>query len=108
AARHGLLQHRVVQLAQAFAEAPVSLDPLRLVGMRVEPRIDRRLLLGIDAAVGIGVQLALGGLSRFAHFTTFRRVAPWPSIMARSFSRARESRDITVPIGMSSVRATLS
>ena len=104
---HRLVQHAVVARAQLFGDAPIGLDALCIVRMRREPCRDRAAPLFRQVAVGIRLQVCFG--YGFAHFTTFSLAgAPCPSIIARSFSRARESRDITVPIGMPSVRATSS
>ena len=45
---------------------------------------------------------------RIAHFTLRRKGARSSSISVRSRCRARDSRDITVPIGMASTRAACS
>ena len=86
----------------------ISRDALALFGPRREPGFDGLVPLLGQAAVGVGLKIGFGdGL--VAHLTSLSfAAAGWPSIIARSFSRARESRDMTVPIGMPSVRATSS
>ena len=105
--RHRLVQHAVVGRAHLLADAPVAFDALRILRMRGEPRRDRGAPFLRQVAVGVRLQVVIA--DRLAHFTTFSFAATGcPSIDARSFSRARDRRDITVPIGMPSVRATWS
>src|SRR4030095_14246359 len=101
--------YRVVWLAQRFGELVVVGDELGLLGPGGKPGIHDLAALRIEPAVGVGLEIRLGD-RRFAHLTSFSfaDVLDWPSIIARSFSRARERRDITVPMGTSSVRATSS
>ena len=105
-----LLQYTLVGAAQLLAQAAIALHALGVVRMRGEPgRHDGPALLG-QLAVGVGLEVELADLvDGTAHLTTLSFAgAGCPSIIVRSFSRARDSRDITVPIGMPSVRATWS
>ena len=108
-ARHRLGEQRLVGRAHFVIQPAIGSDALGFFRPRGEPGLDRGVPIGREAAVGIGLQIGLGNRQLFAHFTTLRRAAAsCPAIIARSFSRARDRRDITVPIGMPSVRATSS
>ena len=89
-------------------QAPVRSDALGFFRSRREPRFDGAAPLLGQPSIGVGLQLRFGD-RELAHLTSFSLVeGVCPSIMARSFSRARDRRDITVPMGMPSVRATSS
>ena len=89
-------------------EAAVGGDALGFFRPRRKPCFNRGAPVGREAAIGVRLQLGLA-YRLVVHFTTLS-FAPgvWPSIIARSFSRARDRRDMTVPIGMPRVRATSS
>jgi hypothetical protein len=107
--RERLGDDRVVDGAQFLRQPAIVGNALGFFGASGKPRFDRHAALGLEPAVGVRLEVCLGD-RRFAHFTSFSfaAAADWPSIIVRSFSRARDSRDITVPIGTSSVRATSS
>ena len=97
----------VVGRAHFVRKPAISRDALALFGSRCEPGLDFLVPIFRQATVGVGLQLCFA--DRLAHLTSFSLVvAGWPSIIVRSFSRARDRRDMTVPIGMPSVRATSS
>ena len=91
-------------------------QPRGLRAIRLEPFGERRILrhghldhgtpvVG-ETTVDEGHQIRIRD-SRLVHLTTCKRVDNVvPSIATRSLSRARESRDMTVPIGSSSALAT--
>ena len=107
--RDRLGEHRIVSSAQCLAETAVGGDALRVLGARGKPGFDLGLAFGAESPVGVGLQVGFRDGGFRAHFTTFSlAAAPWPSIIMRSFSRARDRRDITVPIGMPTARATSS
>src|SRR5262249_62397667 len=95
--------------ATSLAGPGIAGNALGFLGGSGKPRLDFHAALGLEPAVGVGLQVGLGDRC-FAHFTSFSFAPPadWPSIIVRSFSRARDRRDITVPIRTSSVRATSS
>ncbi len=106
--RQGLGGDRIVGGVQRLRQPAIVGDALGFFGARGEPRLHGETALGIEPAVGVGLQFRLGDV-RLAHFTSFSFAAvDCPSIIARSFSRARDRRDITVPMGTSRVRATSS
>src|SRR6185437_10826102 len=80
------------------------------IRMRLEIGGDFRLPLRLKHAVHIGMKIVLGD-GAMAHFalrnatTLPDRSFAAPSISCCSLSRARESRDITVPMGISSTLA---
>src|SRR5262245_5258922 len=80
-------------------------DALGDVRVRLEIDCDLSLPLRLQKLVDIGVEIILGDWP-IAHFTllsfnTFRDASPAvPSISCCSLSRARDRRDITVPIGI--------
>src|SRR6266480_3897580 len=95
--------------AQSVAETAVGGDALRVLGARGEPGFDLGPALDAEAPVGVGLQVGFRDGGFRAHFTTLSlAAAPWPSIIMRNFSRARDNRDITVPIGMPRACATSS
>jgi hypothetical protein len=93
---------------QVVVEAAVGRNALGILGTRSKPGLDGAAALIGQPAVGVRLELGIADLRLVAHFTSFSLAEGCPSIMLRSFSRARDSRDITVPIGMPSVRATSS
>lgn len=104
--RDRLLEHGLKRGAQCLAVRAVGLEPCR------ELRIGRQLGFDFGAprlgqpAVDKGLQIGFGN-TRFVHLTTCKRSADGvPSIAVRNLSRARDRRDITVPIGTPSVVAT--
>src|SRR3989442_7429499 len=103
--RHGFVEHRVVQRTEQSILLGVRAQPLRILRVRSEPGLD----LGPSAlgkgAVDVGVQFSLGDR---LHLTTFRGITVWPPSSWRMRSRARESRDMTVPMGMSRAPLTSS
>jgi len=106
--RHRLVENGGIQLAQPVCLRPVACDPRRFLWVCSQVRLDLGAPpLGqppIDIALKVGF-----GERTFAHLITCKRPdAGNPSISARSFSRPRDRRDMTVPIGMPSVRATSS
>ena len=104
-------EHGIVEGAQLLADALVRGDALGLLGTRSEPGIDLGAPGCAKPAVGIPLQVGLGNRQTVAHFLLHQlelRRGRLPEHQQASFSRARDSRDMTVPIGIPSVRATSS
>jgi len=80
---------------------------LVLVRVGGEPAFNLVALCGIEPTIGPGMEI---GVERAVHFTTFSTgvASAAPSSNWRRRSRARDRRDITVPIGMSRMRAVSS
>ncbi len=91
---------------QFRVDGPVVRQPLPFAGIRLQIRLHRRVTHGFQTTVQPGVQFGLA--DRFgAHYLTLRNRARGGSCSARrSASRARASRDITVPGGISRIVAT--
>ena len=76
--------------------------------VRGEPGLQFRAPALVEPAVRPGLQFRFADRWLVAHFTTCNLVPPFPCNSTRSFSRARASLDITVPIGIPSARAVSS
>src|SRR4051812_17507240 len=109
AVRDRFSKKRVVGGAQIFTQLPVNGDPFVLFRPGLKPGLDFAAARLGHAAIHVRLQFGFADAARVAHLTIFNLAeGGWPCIMARSFSRARESRDMTVPIGIPRVRATSS
>ena len=75
----------------------VRAQPLRVLGVGNEPGLDLCPSALGKGAVYVGMQFSLGNR---LHFTTFRGITVWPPRSWRMRSRARDSRDMTVPMGI--------
>ena len=92
---------------QLFVLAQVGAHTFGLGGVGGEIGLDRRAARVIQLPVHIGVQFGLGHGCSVFHFTLLS-AGPVLFSCARKRSRARDRRDITVPMGMPSVLATSS
>ena len=108
--RQRLVRDRRQRLAQQIALIRESRDAPGDVGVAFKIGGDFRLPLGFQSAVHIGVEIVFRD-GPVGHFmlrnctTFFGAPSAVPSISCCNFSRARDSRDITVPMGMSSTLA---
>src|SRR5438105_4891890 len=89
--------------AQRLVEPAVVGDAQRLFRPRGEPGFHGRATILGELAVHIAVQLGLGH-----HLTAFNLAPASLPSSTRSFSRAEESRAITLPTGTPRTRATSS
>ena len=90
----------------------------RAVAARTHQRGERGLLrdrlsdlrgaLGGELTIRVRAQIVVGKRQSGAHLITLKGVAGLSAFIRRSFSRARFSRDITVPIGTLCTRAMSS
>ncbi len=109
ASRHRLNELVVQRRPQCGALAALGRDLLALLGMARQERLDLRAPLRRQAVIDIGLQLVFpDGNVVATHFTLRSRVTRPPSTIERSFLRALDSLDITVPIGRSRMRAAWS
>ena len=110
-------EYRVVGLFMAFVvpeeltnvgilSLPVG-NPRGVVRMGGKPGLDLCATLLVKKAVDIGMQLAvIHGLEGLRHFGLRRLTMFCSASTSRRRWRARERRDITVPIGISRISAT--
>ncbi len=106
--RHRLVEDRGVDLAPVVGLRPVACKPRSLLRVCSKVGIDLGAPRLGQPSVDIALQIRLGKRT-FAHLMTCKRPdAGNPSISARSFSRPRERRDMTVPMGMPSAAAASS
>ena len=99
------MQDRIEARRQRLVVSPVRVQPRRVLGMRRNMRLDLGAPIFRQLAVEPRVEIGFPHV-RAAHFTTLRPAAPGTfSSMMRRRSRARDSRDMTVPIGMPSAVA---
>ena len=119
--RQRLVEPRIECIAQRGVLPLQIRDPRRQRRIARERLLHRRHAIGRQLAVELGVDVGVGDGQRIhghlmnspralrAHFTIFSGVTLAPSAnAARSFSRARDRRDITVPTGMPSTAAISS
>ena len=105
--RHWLVECAIEQCMQLFVLARIGMHALGLGRIGSEIGLDRGAARGIQLPVDIGVQFSLRHRRIVFHFTLLN-AGPAPFSCVRKRSRARDRRDITVPIGMPSVLATSS
>src|SRR5262245_41164069 len=97
ALRHRLIEDGIEHAMQPGVLLAVGCNAIGLFRHLRELSLDRAAVLWREPFVDIGVKVVLRGL----HRTTFNvGVTATPVIKPRSRSRPRNSRDITVPIGM--------
>ena len=107
---NGLVRNRRQRLAQQIALIRKGGDAPGHVGVVFQIGGDFRLSLGFQNAIHIGVEIVFRD-GPIAHFmlrnctTFFGAPSAVPSISCCNFSRARDRRDMTVPMGMSSTLA---
>src|ERR1700743_1609598 len=109
--RHRLIDDRIEYGTQIQAVGGIAFHPRRNIRMRLDIGRDLSLPGIVEYAIDKSLQIVLGDRSH-THFT-LRRCAPdvcaapaAPSHTKQSRSRALDSLDITVPIGMASTSAT--
>ena len=91
--------------AQTPGVVAPGLDTRSLLRIGGQPRVDFSEAHRVEALVDIGVQLVLGG-GQACHFNLRRAGdAGLPSVSWRNAARARDKRDITVPIGIAKASA---
>src|SRR5882672_10498404 len=100
-----LVEHRVVERAQQRVLLRVGAHALCVVRMSSQPCVHLSPLGVGESAVNVGMHFDLG---QRLHFTTFRGITFWLPSSWRMRSRARDRRDMTVPMGISRARLTCS
>ena len=105
--RQRLQRHLAPELLDRLVLPPPVGDAPGVVRMRLEPCPDLGPLRRVEATVDPGVQQRLVDRRlRSGHFTLRSVAGVSAAVIARSRSRARDRRDMTVPIGTSRICAT--
>ena len=109
ARRQRFLEHGIEPCVQCLILLLPGAHALRVFGMGCQISLDFGPPCFRQQTVNIGVQLGFGDRN-LGHFTTFNAAAGMapPASNPRNRSRARDSRDITVPTGIPSAPAVFS